>query len=158
MSTLYIVGDINEDLFVNFAKKFQDCEDEQVTIIINSQGGEEHVGRAIAGLIKSSGKTVHTIGFGAIYSSAVIIFAAGATRKLSKAAVCMLHESSDRARGTSTQIKKFAKEMERSEEFWCSLLQDYTGTDARTWMKLHSDETFLQPQEALKLNLATELV
>jgi len=160
VSSILINGDITEELFAKFVKKFQKANsaDESINVVINSQGGDEHVGRAIAGYIKASGADVTTYGFGAVHSSAVLIFAAGSVRKLSKAATMLLHESSDRAKGSSTEIKKVAKEMERAELFWCSLLQEYTGTDAKTWMKLHEIETYLHPEEALKLNLATELI
>lgn len=158
MSSVIISGDINDECFKDFVKDFAKQDKAPISVIINSQGGNEHVGRAIAGFIRSSGRDVHTYGFGDIHSTAVIIFASGNVRKLSKAATMLVHESSDKAKGKSTEIKKFAKEMERGEEFWCNLLQEYTGTDAKVWMRLHGAETYLQPEEALKLNLATELI
>lgn len=159
---IVISGAIDDVVFGKFVKKFDYLASllpsKPITIIVNSQGGDEHVGRAIAGYIKASGCTVYTEGFGDVHSAAVLIFAAGSKRRLSKAATVMVHESSTEVQGNSTAIKVAAKQMEQDEVFWCNLLQEYTGTDAKTWMKLHEDETFLRPEEALKLNLATELV
>jgi ATP-dependent protease ClpP protease subunit len=158
MSNIIISGNIDDAMFQYFVKKFTKQTESPINVIINSDGGDEHVGRAIAGFIKASGRDVHTYGFGAVHSTAVIVFAAGNVRRLSKAAVMLVHESSDKTKGKSTEIRKFAKDMEKSEEFWCELLQEYTGTDAKTWLKLHAAETYLSPEEALKLNLATELI
>lgn len=158
MSKVIISGDINDAAFAKFVEDFTSKTAAPISVLINSQGGDEHVGRAIAGFIKASGRDVHTYGFGDVHSTAVIIFAAGNVRRLSKAASIMLHESSMEVEGNASEIKRVAKQMELDEQFWCSLLQEYTGTDAKTWIKLHSDETFLRPEDALKLNLATELI
>lgn len=158
MSKVIISGEIEDSTFAKFVQDFAAQNQAPINVIINSQGGNEHVGRAIAGFIRASGRDVHTYGFGDIHSTAVIIFAAGNVRKLSKAATVMLHESSMEVDGNASSIKSVAKQMELAEQFWCSLLQDYTGTDIKTWLKLHTDETYLKPEEALKLNLATELI
>jgi ATP-dependent protease ClpP protease subunit len=101
---------------------------------------------------------IDTMGFGDVHSAAVLVFAAGRTRALSKFASVLVHESSIETEGSASDIKKQAKQLENDEEFWCNALAALTGTDAKTWMKLHGQETFLTPDEALKLNLATELV
>lgn len=135
--------------------------DASLNVVINSQGGDEHCGRAIAGLIslaRKNGYKINTLGVGDIHSAAVLIFAAGERRVLSRFASVMVHESSAEVDGNSTAIKDYAKQMEREEQFWCDALATLTGTDAKTWMKLHTEETYLTPDEALKLNLATELV
>lgn len=158
MSQVIVSGEINDASFEKFVKDFASQNQAPINVLINSQGGEEHVGRAIAGFIKASGRDVNTYGFGDIHSAAVIIFAAGQSRKLSKASSIMVHESSTEVEGNSSTIKAVAKQMESDEQFWCTLLQEYTGTDAKIWLKLHNDETYLRPEEALKLNLATELI
>ncbi len=70
----------------------------------------------------------------------------------------MVHESECVVDGNSTEMKKQAKQMEKDEKFWCDALAGLTGTDSKTWLNLHEKETYLQPQEALELNLATELI
>lgn len=68
----------------------------------------------------------------------------------------MTHESSTTASGTATYLKNVAKQMERGETHWNSLLQELVGTDAKTWEKLSEKDTYLSADECLKLNLATE--
>jgi ATP-dependent protease ClpP protease subunit len=157
-SDFIISGSINNKLVKRFAHFVLqlDSEDE-MRVVINSQGGDENCGRAIAAMIRGWPKSL-TVGYGDIYSAAVAIFAAGTRRQLSKYAMVMVHESSSAVDGNSSAIKSTAKQMEEDEKFWCKMLEDFTGTDSKTWMKLHEDETYLKPEDALKLNLATEIL
>ncbi len=163
-SRIIISGLISNKCVRRFAEELFEAAQEPdaiITVVINSPGGVEHCGRAIAGMIRSArncGQKIDTLGYGAVHSSAVLIFAAGECRRLSKFASIMVHESSDAVKGSASAIKKFAKQMERDEHFWCDCLGELTGTDSKIWMKLHFDETYLQPQQALELNLATELI
>lgn len=163
VSTFFISGAIDDALVKSFME-WCDAEGRkgttQFSVLINSHGGEEHAARAIAGIIASCSSPVifHTYGYGQIESCAVLIFAAGKQRYLSKYASIMVHESCDEVEATSSAMKAHAKHMERNESAWCKALQTFTGTDEKTWMKLHEDETYLMPDEALKLNLATELI
>ncbi len=162
MNNFLISGSINHKRVREFEEFLNGADAGQpIVIAINSPGGDEGCGRALAGMImhlRNSKVTVHTLGFGDIQSAAVIVFAAGENRKLSKLASVMVHESESTVEGNSSKIKKTAKQMEVDEQFWCGHLAAMTGTDAKTWMKLHEAETYLSPEEALKLNLATELI
>lgn len=165
---LVISGEINDWRVKEVAAFLKKClagKANEYSITLNSHGGDEGCGRAIAGMIhkfNSDADDVHwsinTIGFGDIQSAAVIIFAAGKKRYLSKFATIMVHESTTEIEGNATAMKKNAKQMEADEKFWCDRMQDLTGTDSKIWLKLHEDETYLRPEEALKLNLATELI
>lgn len=166
MNTFVISGPINHRRVRELGECIQSISDAGtqklgLDILINSQGGEEHCGRALAGIIKfyrSVGWTINTYGYGDVQSAAVIVFAAGERRHLSRFASVMVHESTSEVQGNASFMKKTAKQMEADEKFWCDLMAELTGTDAKTWLKLHEDESYLRPEEALKLNLATELI
>lgn len=144
-----------------FLEEYSEDVSEELFVSITSEGGDEGCGRALAGIIKraqDNGYTINTVGHGDIQSAAVIVFAAGQRRLLSKFATVMVHESTMEIEGNATDMKKHSKQMELDEQFWCGLMQDLTGTDAKTWLKLHESETYLRPDAALKLNLATEII
>lgn len=158
---LLLNGQFNKYRYQELADELLTDSDVPLLIYISSDGGDESYGRAAAGLIafcQANGRVINTLGFGNIHSTAVLVFAAGQKRLLSKYAAIMVHESECIVEGNSTQFKKQAKQMERDEQFWCKAMAELTGTDAKTWLKLHEEETYLQPEEALKLNLATEIV
>ncbi len=156
-----ISGPINNNRVRELHSFLQEGPLDLLNVIINSQGGDEHCGRAIAGILlrlRHLGVKVITTGIGDVQSAAVIIFAAGEERQLSRLASVMVHESEMDVTGNSSKIKKTAKQMEADEKFWCDHLGAMTGTDPKIWLKLHNEETYLTPEEALKLNLATELI
>lgn len=162
MSSLIISGPINYRLFKRLVAEFENLDlkpAQPLQLIITSQGGDEGVGRALAGWLRviAANREVITIAFGDLHSSAVLVFAAGTRRMLSKFAQVFLHESQTEVEGSAKTIRNTAKQLELDEKFWCGIMSELTGTDTKTWLKLHEDETYLPPEEALRLNLATEL-
>jgi len=165
VNSFSIIGSISYKKLKDFTQFILDADLQRgdcVNVIISSYGGDEGCGRAMAGMIKklqAGGVVVRTIGHGDVHSAAVLVFAAGSSRLLSHTATLMLHESSSGAAElNATGFKKLSKQMQSDEEFWCKLLEQYTGTEAKVWDKLHTEETYLRPDECLKLNLATELI
>ncbi len=159
--SIVISGSINNKMVRKVMKQLCKASSDGATIIINSEGGCEACGRAIAGFIKvarDNGIKVDTVGMGNIHSAAVLIFAAGATRELSQFAQVFVHETSVKTKGSTSEVYKLAAQLAREEQQWCSALEALTGTPADTWRKLHTAETYLTPAEALKLGLATEVV
>lgn len=163
MTDLLLCGPINNYAAKKLISELQTFSStgNAVILTIHSEGGDEGCARAIAGAItmhRNLGRRIDTVGLGDIQSAAVLVFAAGQHRQLSKFAKVMVHESSTDTEGNSSDMRELAKQMEADEKFWCELMQVLTGTDSKVWLKLHSDETYLSPEEALKLNLATELI
>lgn len=124
---------------------------------ITSDGGDADIGIAIAGLINTYELPITTEVYGRCYSAATLIFAAGTKRRMQKWAWCMVHEASDSVEGTASRLKHAAKDMERNEQHWNSIMQELTGTEYRVWEKLNEKDTYLNADECLKLNLATEI-
>lgn len=157
---MHIIGEVNEDMLRVVSNYLQDCSKkgkQVVSLSISSEGGNPDVALAIAGLIKRYNGTVNTTVYGYAFSSAVLIFAAGHKRTMSKYAWVMVHEGSDNVDGNAGAIKHFAKNMEKHENHWNSIMQEFTDTDSKIWEKLSEKDTYLNAEECLKLNLATEI-
>lgn len=129
-----------------------------IRINICSGGGDAKIGLAIAGLIKSCEQPVETYAFGTIESAAVLIFAAGSARKMSRLAWAMVHETSMTYEGNSSSMVSAAQQMEREDRHWNKFMEEFTGTPEYKWAELDEAETYLTAEECLKLNLATELI
>ncbi len=160
MNTFPIIGAINFNRVREFANFLESGQD-NFTVLICSEGGSEAAGRALAGMIDQQqklGRKVTTMAHGCVESAAVLVFAAGTRRVMSKFCSIMVHETELSVDGNSSSIRKSAKELEASEKFWCSHLATLTGTEEAVWMKLHEKESQIYPDECLKLNLATELI
>lgn len=154
----YVIGEIEEDMLRGLAQHLEESAGKEVELRISSVGGSLDAALAMVGLIKAYKGNVSTTVFGYCFSSAVLVFAAGKTRRMSKYAWCMVHESSDKVKGTSGTVRNFAKNMDKQETAWNMHMQEFTATDAKVWEKLSEKDTYLNADECLKLGLATEII
>jgi len=160
MKYFTIVGAIDEEVLKDFYKFCDKLQDNDIVVVrVSSGGGDPDVALAIVGIINAC-KNVQwvTEGYGYLYSAAVLIFCAGARRRISYAAWTMVHEGSDKVKGNASTIKDFAKSMARTEDHWNLLMEQYTGTPANTWAKLSERDMYFSADEALKLGIATEII
>lgn len=154
----HLTGSVNKKMLWDVIDALDVPEYQDVVIRITSQGGDPDIALAIAGLLKQHKGQVTTEVYGQCYSAATLIFAAGTRRRVQKYAWVMTHESSEIVDGTATVLKNAAKHIERSEAHWNNILQELTGTDAKIWEKLSEKDTYLNAEECLKYNLATEII
>lgn len=155
MNIVHLVGSVNKKMLRSVIEALNSV-DSHVTVRITSSGGDPDIALAIAGLLEARGNVVTEV-YGQCYSAATLIFAAGTRRRMHRWAWIMVHEGSEAVDGTATALKHTAKHMERSELHWNSIMAERTGTDAKVWEKLNERDTYLNAEEALKLNLATEI-
>lgn len=156
-----LVGRVNNKMLRHMLEELQDAVNigaGDYSITICSTGGDAKIGLAIAGLIKTIDLPVTTYAFGTIESAAVLIFAAGGTRRMSRMAWAMIHESSAEHDGNSSSMVSAAQQMEREDRHWNKFMEEFTGTPEYEWAKLDEAETYLDAEECLKLKLATELI
>jgi ATP-dependent protease ClpP protease subunit len=156
---LHLVGTVNKKMVIAVEEflRLAILKDKTVTIRITSGGGDPDMALAIVGLMRAYPGQVDTEIYGQCYSAAVLIFAAGSHRSMSKYAWCMVHEGSEEIEGNASSIKHCAKQMERDEAAWNAILEEFTGTDRKTWEKLTERDTYLNAEECRKLNLCTEI-
>lgn len=171
MSTLRIYGDIGEfspdgmeAISARMVADFlEQTADDQVTVRINSRGGDVQEGWAIHDLLVNSGKKIKTIGEGKVYSIATIIFLAGDEREMMKNADGLIHnpyippftladayESSD--------LHKIAAELEQEEQKILAFYVERTGSPVETLSEYMKNDTKLSAEDMLKLGFATKVI
>jgi len=91
---IYLEGSIDEDSageFIRNIRLMDHVTDKDITVLINSSGGDVHQGMAIYDAIKECKSKVITHAVGTCYSMASIIFQAGDERLISSNATLMIH-------------------------------------------------------------------
>lgn len=151
--TTHLTGSVNKKMLHQLIDALADGVS---TVRITSHGGDPDIALAIAGLIEQY--ELDTEVYGQCYSAAVLIFAAGKRRTMHRWAWIMVHEGSEAVDGNASNIKAHAKHMERNELHWNTIMAELTGTEAKVWEKLNEKDTYLNAEECLKLNLATEII
>jgi len=154
-----IMGDITFEAFKEFCEQVDECLAEEIFVELASNGGDPAAGIAFATKMQSlSNKKFDITVYGAASSAASLILAAGDYRKMQKDAQVLLHEEALEFDGRITSFEKEARMARKSEDVWNNLLEQYTGTDAKTWEKIHRDEALLSAEECLALGLIDEVV
>ena len=161
---LFLVGEISSAMFFDFTIALAKLEHEKgkkriVEIQLLSEGGDANVAVAFFDRIRNSPLTINITGIGFVASAAVLVLASGDTRRLTKNSTVMVHEEGlTDISGSVSQVEKEAARFRRSEDAWNSMMEQVTGTPAETWKYLHVDETYLNAQQCLELNLIQEIV
>lgn len=169
---LHILGDITRGhwLFgkeesdtdaVDVAKALADLPEtcHEITVHINSMGGEVAQGVAIYNALKSHGAHVTTVCEGFACSIASVIFMAGDTRIMRDASLLMIHNAWMYASGSSADLRKAADDLETitelSKRAYMSCATDKLTREMLD--ELMDAETWILPEQAVEWGLATEV-
>ena len=175
MAVLKIYGAIGEqtpidEMFTGemiSAKKVSEFLDEttdsEITVKINSPGGDVQEGWAIHDLLVSSGKKIKTIGEGKVYSIATIVFLAGTEREMMKNADGLIHNPYIHpytlgGSYESDDLIKIAEELQQEEEKILDFYVEKTGADRDRIAELMKKDTKLSAEDMVELGFATKII
>lgn len=132
--------------------------DKDVTVYINSPGGDLFEGLAIHNLLKDhKGKvTVKIIGVAA--SSASVIALAGDVVEISRAAFDMMHNSWVCACGNRHELREVADWLEPFDYAMADLYAERTGRPIKEMQKLMDAESWIGGAQAVELGLADSII
>lgn len=138
-------------------------EEKELTIYINSTGGNLNDAFALIDMMKHSKHYIRTIGMGSVMSSAFLIFAAGSEgrRYISKNTSILSHQYSDELDSAKHHdIKSFAKEAEYANYRMINLLKECTGLSTTEVKRklLPPSDVWLTAEEVLELNVADHIL
>lgn len=162
---IYIVGSIDEDSFRVFCEELDTIENlntpskRVIYIDLNSIGGTAMDALAFYGRITRSKCLINITAYGLVASAAVLVFAAGGHRMMTKESWMMVHEDEDQLKHARTsQFEKQASHMRRLEDQWSELLEKHTDCSKEKWLELHKHETYLTAYECLALGIVDEII
>lgn len=164
---LYLYGDIGnswddegitDKKVIAELRKLGDAGVKDLTIFVNSGGGNVFQGMAIYNAIKrfEGSKTVVVDGLAA--SCASLIAMAGSKIKMSKASLMMVHEASTFAGGKSQDMKDVATQLDKVNESMIAVYAERTGQPLEVVKKLVGDETWMTADEAVANRFADEII
>lgn len=163
-ATLYIYGDITsykwyeEDVCsYDLAKELTALEGKNLTVRINSYGGEVAQGLAIYNLLKSYAGEVTTICDGFACSAASVVFMAGAKRIMPRSSLLMIHNAWTRAIGDADDLRKAADDIEKITQPSVEIYTSVSNLDADEIKAMMDAETWIDADEALDFGFATEI-
>ena len=142
----------------------RDLEDlstkDNITVHINSVGGDLYAGIAIYNRLKSLPANVTTVNDGLAASAGSLIFQAGNTRKVHAGSNIMVHQAMGMLFGyyQTKDLKEVIKQLEAGNKAAVNIYAEASGRDVADMKAMVDKETWLTGQEAVDAGLADEVV
>lgn len=132
--------------------------DKEVTVYLNSPGGDMFEGIAIYNRLREHSQKVTTKVLGLAASAASVIFLAGEERQVASSAFLMIHNCWTIAAGNRHAFRQYANDMEEFDGAMADLYAETSDQPVEDMAELMDDETFIRGKRALELGLSTALL
>lgn len=156
---LYLFGDITScsDECANLVKELQTITAKQITVYINSYGGEVAIGLAIYNALKRHKAKITTVCDGMACSIASVIFMAGDKRIMNESSLLMIHNAWTDISGNAAELRKQADDLEKISEASKRAYLEKVSLSGEDLQRLLDNETWISASEALEWGFATEI-
>lgn len=132
--------------------------DREVTVYINSPGGDMFEGIAIYNRLREHKQKVTTKVLGMAASAASVIYLAGSERQVAGSAFLMIHNCWTFLSGNRHYLRDVSDDMEEFDAAMADLYAETSGQPVEDMAELMDDETFIRGKRAVELGLATGLL
>ena len=158
------VGEINAESVYALNRQLrylqrQDPEAE-ITMYINSPGGEVTSGLALYDVMRAVSCPIRTVCLGTAASMAAVLFAAGDRRDILPHGQVMIHDPllSGGVGGSALHVQEISRNLLKSREAVCAILAEHTGKTLREIYKKTAKDTYFGAEEAVAFGLADRVI
>ena len=156
ISPLTMDGLIKQLIFLN-----EKDPDKEITIYINSPGGEVQSGLAAYDLLKMMNAPVTTVCIGEAASMAAILFLSGKRRIMLPNSRIMIHDPAPGGGALKgmkpAEIEEKLTGLKKSRDLLCGIISKTTGRTVREVMNKTKKDSYFNAEEAVEFGLATEI-
>jgi ATP-dependent Clp protease, protease subunit len=129
----------------------------ELTVYINSDGGDVFAGQAIHSMLKRHQAKVTCYIDGLAASIASIIAMAGDVVHMPTNAMIMIHNPWTYAAGNAEEFRKMAETLDKIRESSVAVYQEKTGLSEKKIIEMMDAETWMSAKDAKKLGFADEI-
>lgn len=140
------------------AAKLRELNGADVSVYINSPGGDMFEGLAIYNLFREYSGEVTTKAIGMAASAASVIFEAGDKRQIGASAFLMIHNAWTLAAGNRHDFRAMADYLEPFDAAMAEIYSAASGVPVAEVNKLLDAETWIQGSDAVEQGFADELL
>lgn len=139
----------------DFAEQMQDAGDGDITLRVNSPGGDVYQGLAIMNQLRNHPGRVTAYVEGLAASAASFIVVGGADELImNKNSELMIHDAISMVSGNAEEIADALAGLERASENIASIYAEKAGGDSEPWREAMRAETWFTAEEAVEAGLA----
>lgn len=158
------VGEINADSVNSLIRQVRylasQSPDEEITIYINSPGGQVSSGLALYDVMKAVKCPIRTVCVGTAASMGAVLFASGDRRDMLPHAKVMIHDPllTSMPGGSALKLKSMSDSLMQTRESLAQLLADQTGKTLEEIFEKTAEDTWFTAQEAVDFGLADRII
>ncbi|MFD4932340.1 head maturation protease, ClpP-related, partial [Peribacillus butanolivorans] len=138
----------------DFVRDLAALDSDEITVRINSPGGDVFDGIAILNALRGHKAKITTVVDGLAASAASFIAMAGDEVVMSRNSEMMIHDASNYCHGNAADMRTCAEDLERVSANIATVYAEKTGVDATEWRTAMQAETWYSAQEAVDAGLA----
>jgi len=133
--------------------------DGEITLFINTPGGDVYSGLAVYDTIQAISCPIRTVCTGIAASMGSILFAAGDTRQILPHSAVMIHDPLMTSMGgNALSVKDTAENLMKMRQTLAEILARHTGREVDEVLEKTSSDTYFDAREAVEFGLADEIV
>lgn len=163
---IFLVDEVDTKSSNELIKKLmyleQEDRDREITLYINSPGGEVISGLAVYDYIRIMEAPVNTVCIGTAASMGAVLFLAGKERKMLKHTRLMIHDPSygcGELKGRkSHEIQHELNELNKVRKILAGIISERTGKSIKEIYKVTAKDTYYSAEEAVRFGLATKII
>lgn len=158
------VGEINQDTVYSLIQQIRYLHriapDEEITLYINSPGGEVSSGLALYDVMKAVSCPIRTVCVGTAASMGALLFAAGDKREMLPHARVMIHDPliSGGIGGSALSVHAQSQHLMKVRETTAKILAKHTGKTLEEIYEKTATDTFFYAEEAVEFGLADSII
>lgn len=137
----------------------QDAEQE-ITMFINSPGGEVDSGLALYDVMQAVSCPIRTVCMGTAASMGAVLFAAGDKREILPHGKVMIHDPliSGGLEGSALHVQTVSRNLMRTRTIVCGILAEHTGRSLKEIYQKTASDAWFYAEEAVAFGLADRLI
>lgn len=161
---IWIAGQIdNNDFYVKFTARFSEImsqtkEGDEVTVFINSPGGESHTALGIYDLLSQCRRNTIGIVSGIAHSGASLILQACVKRTMTRSSNLMLHKSTVQVGGSVGNAQAALDQLRKVDEKYYEIYAKRCGEKVEKIAEMANKDTYFDPDTARAAGLIDEII
>ena len=137
--------------------------DAEITLFINSPGGDVYSGLAVFDYIRTMSAPLTTVCVGTAASMGALLFLAGnKARRMMPHSQIMIHDPSfgggSLAGKKPHEIERIANDLKKTRDILGEIIAEVTGKTMKQILRVTKEDSFFNAEEAIRFGLATEII
>ena len=158
------IGEITEDsvaaLILQLRYLHHEAPEQEITMYINSPGGEVSSGLALYDVMKAIQCPIRTVCVGTAASMAAILFLSGDKRDMLAHSKVMIHDPliPDGIGGSALKVDAVARNLMQTRQTIANIISRHTGKSLEDVLAKTASDSYFDAEQAVKWGLADRII